>query len=296
MAVKLVIDSTNYLSTEDIARYDMRQVSLFVIDGEKHEAELDMDAQDFYVRLADRSDIPSSAQPSQGAVREAMLAILDEGHDVLGCTISADMSGTYDTFSMVAEQIKAERPDAVIELLDTRSNCMQEGYAILSAAEAAAAGKPIAECIEAGQHTIARTRFVFAPQTLEYLKRGGRIGTASALLGSALKITPILSVEDGMTVQLDKVRTFSRALKVLADKVAEDMTAADGLVRIAVHHIAEHEQAQQFLSTYLEPLVAQAREAGQTVEISPVVQIGPVIGAHVGPAVGVVYETVNPLR
>jgi DegV family protein with EDD domain len=286
MAVKLLVDSTNYLSPEDLARYDMKQVSLFVIDGDKHEAELDMDFLEFYTRLADRDDIPTSAQPSQSAIRNAMLEILDEGNEVLGCTISTEMSGTYETFHMVAEQIKAERPGAVIEVVDTRSNCLQEGYAVLSAAEAAAAGKSISECIAAARHTIARTRFVFAPHTLEYLKRGGRIGTAAALLGSVLKIVPILSVEDGMTVQLGKVRTYSSALKELANRFAHDMKAAGGITRVNIHTIADSKHAEQFRE-YIEPLV------GRLVEIVP---IGPIVGLHVGPAIGVVYETVNPLR
>ena len=134
MPVELLIDSTNYLDPTTVERYGMRQVSLFINDGDKQEREMDMDYQAFYERLADTREIPKSAQPSQGAVRDGMLAILDEGAEVLGMTLSKEMSGTYDTFLMVAEQIKAERPDAVIEVVDTRSNCMQEGYAILSAA------------------------------------------------------------------------------------------------------------------------------------------------------------------
>ncbi|MCL2491816.1 MAG: DegV family protein [Coriobacteriia bacterium] len=287
MAVKLLIDSTNYLSPEDIERFGMRQVSLYINDGDKHDRELDLDYSDFYTRLADTTEIPTSAQPSHGAIIKEMSEIISEGDEVLGLTISSEMSGTYDSFCMAAEQIKEKNPDAVIEIVDTWSNCLQEGFAVLSAAEVAAAGGTMQECIDAAEATIARTRFVFAPHTLEYLERGGRIGTAAALLGSVLKLVPILSVEDGSVVTLSKVRTYPKALASLSEHLHKDIDAAGGLKRIAVHTIADSEHAQAFADTYIEPLV------GHPLDIVP---IGPVIGAHVGPAVGVVYETNDPLR
>jgi DegV family protein with EDD domain len=287
MAVKLLIDSTNYLSPKDIERYGMRQVSLYINDGDKHDRELDLDFSEFYKRLADKRDIPKSSQPSQAATRAEMLAILDSGDEVLGCTLSADMSGTYETFRMVAKQIEEERPDARIEVVDTRSNCLQEGFAILSAAQKAEEGASLEECVAAAEHTIARTRFVFAPHTLEYLERGGRIGAASALLGSLLKLVPILSVEHGAVVTLNKVRTYPAALAALHDQLVKDVEKSGGLKRLIIHTIADSEHGQQFHDQHIEPLV------GHAVDIVP---IGPVIGAHVGPAVGVVYETHDPLR
>jgi DegV family protein with EDD domain len=287
MAVKLLIDSTNYLSPEVLSKYGMRQVSLFIHDGDKQYKELDMDFSEFYERLADTTEIPKSSQPSQGDIDHQMLAILHGGDEVLGMTISTEMSGTYETFQMVADLIKDERDGSVIEIVDTRSNCLQEGFAILSAAQKAEAGASMAECIEAAQDTIARTRFVFAPHTLEYLKRGGRIGGAAALFGSLVKLVPILSVENGAVVTLNKVRTYPRALEALYDQVVADIEAGGGLKRLIIHTIADSEHAEVFRDEYIEPLV------GHPVDIIP---IGPVIGAHVGPAVGVVYETNNPLR
>jgi len=287
MAVKLLIDSTNYLSPEDIERYDMRQVSLYINDGDKQDLELDLDFGEFYTRLADTREIPKSSQPSQSAIRIKMLEILNQGDEVLGLTLSQDMSGTYDTFNMVAEQIREERPGSVIRIIDTRSNCLQEGYAILSAAEVAIAGGSMDECVAAAEDTIARTRFVFAPHTLEYLERGGRIGAASALLGSILKLVPILSVEEGAVVTPNKVRTYPKALVALRDQLKKDIEAGGGLRRLVIHTIADSEHAEEFRAELIEPLV------GHEVDIIP---IGPVIGAHVGPAVGIVYETENPLR
>jgi len=287
MAVKLLIDSTNYLSPEDIVRYDMRQVSLFIHDGDRQERELDLDLSEFYTRLADTREIPKSSQPSQVAIRIKMLEILNQGDEVLGLTLSKDMSGTYDTFCMVADQVKTERPDAIIEVLDTRSNCMQEGFAILSAAQVAAEGGTMEQCIVAAKETIARTRFVFAPHTLEYLERGGRIGAAAALLGSLLKLVPILSVEEGAVVTLDKVRTYPKALIAIVEQFKKDIQAGGGIRRAVVHTIADSEHAQFFLKEFIMPLVDG---------IGEVIPIGPVIGAHVGPAVGLVYETNNPLR
>ncbi|MCL2818928.1 MAG: DegV family protein [Actinomycetia bacterium] len=287
MAVKLLIDSTNYLSPEDIERYGMRQVSLYINDGDRHDRELDLDLHDFYERLADTKEIPTSAQPSHGSIIKEMSEIIEAGDEVLGMTISSEMSGTYDSFCMAAEQLKERYPDAVIEIVDTGSNCLQEGFAVLSAAEVADAGGTMQECIDAANATIARTRFVFAPHTLEYLERGGRIGTAAALLGSVLKLIPILSVEEGAVVTPNKVRSYPKALQALLDALKTDMEKAGGLKRVAVHTIADSEHGEKFARELVEPLV------GHPVDVVP---IGPVIGAHVGPAVGVVYETIDPLR
>ena len=287
MAVKLLIDSTNYLTAEDVKRYGMRQVSLYINDGDRHDREMDLDYHEFYERLADTRELPTSAQPSHGEIVAAMREILDSGDEVLGMTLSADMSGTYESFLLAKSTLEDEIADARIAVVDTRSNCMQEGFAILSAAEAAASGKTLAECVAAAEETIARTRFVFAPHSLEYLERGGRIGAAAALLGSLLKLVPILSVENGAVVNPTKVRSYPKALVALRDLMQADLQKAGGLKRAVVHTIADSEHGEQFARELVEPLV------GHTVDVMP---IGPVIGAHVGPAVGVVYETKEPLR
>ena len=287
MAVRILTDSTAYIPQAEIDKYNISVVSLYINDGNIHERELDMDFEAFYDRLRDMKTIPKSAQPSPEVMLEAMKAILDEGDEVLGVFISGSMSGTIETALMVAEMIRAEDPDARITILDSESNSMQEGYAVLSAAECALAGGNVVDCEKAARDTMARTRFLFAPHTLEYLERGGRIGRASALLGSVLKLVPVLTVENSVTSTYSKVRTYQKALAAMRDKVGADMAQCGGIKRACLHTIADSEHIGEFRDNLIVPLI------GMNVDLIP---LGPVIGAHVGPAVAIVYETYEPLR
>jgi DegV family protein with EDD domain len=200
--------------------------------------------------------------------------------------ISSKMSGTYETALMARDQILERRPNARIEIVDSLSNCMEEGFAVLSAARVAANGGTLAQAVAAAVQTTTRTRWLFAPASLEYLRMGGRIGNAKALLGSLLQLRPILTVVDGVTSTVRSVRTQRRAIEAIADMVASD-AGEHGLADIVVHHIldaAEADVLAELLSTRL----------GR----KPRVQlIGPAIGLHVGPGtVGVVYETLEDLH
>jgi DegV family protein with EDD domain len=159
---------------------------------------------------------------------------------------------------------------------------MELGFAAIAAAEKAAAGGSVAEVVAAAEEMTQRTRFLFTPMTLEYLRRGGRIGNASALLGSLLQIKPILTVVDGATDTFAKVRSLQRAWDTVADAFAADIAEKGGLGDVYVHHIDDPEAGARFAERI-------AGIAGRPVEIVP---IGPAIGTHVGPGtVGVVYYT-----
>ncbi len=117
-----------------------------------------------------------------------------DNNEVVGVFLSSDMSGTYSNACLAKNMILENYPNALIEIIDSRSNCMQLGYAVLTAANAAEQGKSIDEVVSIVKDNIKRSRFLFIPDTLEYLKKGGRIGGASALLGTIFQIKPILTV------------------------------------------------------------------------------------------------------
>ena len=286
MALRVVTDSTNYLPAAALARLCIDVVPLFVTDMDRTTAETDLDFADFYRRLEDTRVLPTSSQPSLEALVAAFRRGAESGDEVLGVFLSSRMSGTYESAQLAASMVRTEIPDARIEVLDSESNCMQEGYAVLSAAEAGAAGASLPECVAAARATMARSRFVFTPRSLEYLRRGGRIGNASALLGTLLQILPVLTVDGGLTTTDAKVRTHAKALDRMRDDFARDI-ADKGLRRVVVHSIAEFSGAEAFARNVIGPV------AGRDVDVIP---IGPVIGTHVGPAVGLVYETEEPLR
>lgn len=286
MSVSVVTDSVSSIPEADARELGIDMVSLFISDGEANQRELDMDVADFYRRLVTMKNLPTSSQPSVESLIVAFRSVVERGSDVVGVFMSQKMSGTFDTAMMAAQMVRADFPDARIEILDSGSNSLQEGFAVLAAAEAARAGKTLEECVGAARDTMDRTRFLFTPASLDNLRKGGRIGGASALIGGLLQIRPILTVERGETQTFAKVRTQGRALTEIARQFADDV-AAYGLARVVVHFIGDPAPSRKFAAEFIEPI------AGKAVRVLPV---SPVIGLHVGQAVALVYQTEQKLR
>ncbi|MBS3956137.1 MAG: DegV family protein [Clostridiales bacterium] len=272
MPVRVVTDSTSYVPTDERERLGIKVVTLFVNFGQESFAEEGLDNEWFYQRMASGSELPTSSQPSVQSMVDVFTEAVEAGEDVCGVFISADMSGTLESARMAVEMVRETHPDARIELVDSRSNSMQLGLAVLQAARAAAAGASLDEVAAAARATIPRTRFLFVPHTLEHLRKGGRIGGASALLGSLLQIRPILTVTGGTTNVWGKVRTKKRALAEMVSVLAADMESS-GLAEVFVHHINAEAEGREF-ATMVEEATGQAPR---------IVGIGPVVGLHVGP-------------
>lgn len=281
ISIKIVTDSTSYIPENLINELDISIVSLSVVFKKDVYKEVDISNEFFYKKLGEHNEIPTSSQPSV----EEFYGIFEENvkinNEVVGIFLSSDMSGTYSTANLAKNMIIEKYPDAKIELLDSRSNCMQLGYAVIVAARLAKEGKKISEVVEGVNNNIKRSKFIFIPDTLEYLKKGGRIGSASALLGSILHIKPILTVTDGKTNVLEKVRSKKRALDRIVDIFIEDINKCD-IGEVIVHHINCEEEAKK-LAAYI------GEKIEKVIEVCP---IGPVIGVHVGPgALAIAYYT-----
>ena len=285
MPVKIVTDSTSYISGELKKRYDISIASLSVIFESEEFKEIHIDNESFYKKLDKSLSIPTSSQPSLDEMYNILEMHVRENNEVVGVFISSDMSGTYSNACLAKDMILENYPKALIEIIDSRSNCMQLGFAVLTAAIAAEQGKSIDEVVSEVKDNIRRSRFLFIPDTLEYLKKGGRIGGASALLGTLFQIKPILTVSHGKTEMFNKVRTKKRAIQAMLDKFIEDITK-HGLGEVMIHHINDVEGALAF-AKLVEGCI------GKKVDIGP---IGPVIGTHVGPgALGIAYYTQTDL-
>jgi len=281
MAVKIIADSTSYIP-EDIKKlYDINIVSLSVVFENEIFKETEITNDKFYKKLEQSESIPTSSQPSIDEFYNAFESIIKNGDDVVGIFISSEMSGTYNTAHMVKEMILENYPHAKIELIDSRSNCMQLGYAAITAGKGAKIGKSIDEVVKITKENIKRSRFIFSPDTLEYLKKGGRIGTAQALIGSLLQIKPILTVNNGKTDVITKVRSKKRAIDKMIDIFIEDVKNY-GLGEVIIHHINCEDEAKKVAHNIKE-------KVGKLVSVC---SIGPVIGTHVGPgAIGIAYYT-----
>ncbi len=281
MTVKLVTDSTSYIEEKTKKDLDIKIINLSVNFPDESFEEDAVDYDHFYEKVKREGVIPTSSQPSLGIIHDTFKEIIIRGEEVLGIFISAKMSGTYESALHAKKMLLEEYPGACIEIMDSKTNCMALGLQVVEAAIAAKAGKKMEEVIQTAQQIRERVRFYFVPASLEYLIKGGRIGGASALLGSLLKIRPILYVNDGMTDVKEKVRGTRAAIKRIVDMLHEDASKY-GLKHLLVHHIHDYQRASELaesLSQYYH----------REVTASP---IGPVIGLHVGPGtLAVVYCT-----
>ncbi|CAN5555276.1 DegV family protein [soil metagenome] len=277
--VALVTDSTSSLPADLIALYRIEVVPLQVVIGARSFAEAS-EATPETVATALRAFAPvSTSRPSPEAFARIYQAAADSGCEaVVSVHLSGEVSGTYDSARLAAAS--APLP---VETVDSRQVGMGAGFAVLAAAEAVAAGATAEKAAQAAAKTAAATRTYFYVDTLEHLRRGGRIGAAAALLGSALAVKPLLTVTDGRIGPLEKVRTAARALARIEELVSEAAAACVGPVDVAVQHLASAQRAES---------VAARLEGRLDVHQMFVSEVGAVIGAHVGP--GMVAVAVAP--
>lgn len=282
MSVKVIGDSTSYIPIPLRDALDIKVAMLSSeLDGVSYPDDPD-DCAAFYDALAKSSVMPTTSQPSVQAMVDLMEERVAAGHEVVGVFISQRMSGTYSTALLAKDMVLEQHPDAVIEVVDGRSNSMELGFAVLAAARKAAEGGSVDEVVAAAEDMTLHTRFLFTPLTLEYLKRGGRIGNASALLATLLQIKPVLTVVDGVTDTLAKVRTLQKSHDLILETFAADIRDKGGLGEAYVHHIHDAEAGRAFAERV-------SAVAGREIGIR---DIGPAIGTHVGPGtVGLVYWT-----
>lgn len=276
--VAVVTDSTASLPLDVLERFGIIVVPLsVVIGGQVFDDGSEATASD--VATALRSWTPvSTSRPSPAALLAAYEKAQADGADaVVSIHLSAAMSGTFDSAVLAAKS--APLP---VQAVDSRSLGMALGYSVVSAAAVAAESADLDAVVDAAVRRARATSSLFYVDTLEYLRRGGRIGAAQALIGSALAVKPLLHVKDGKIAPLEKVRTSSRALSRLEDLAVE--RAGAGPVDAAVHHLASSVRAEQ--------LAAGLRARLPHLEELSVSEVGAVVGAHVGP--GMVAVVVAP--
>jgi DegV family protein with EDD domain len=270
MTVAIVSDTCHYLPPEVTAEHQIHLVSLYVHWPEETQREIEIrDYSSFYARLGSSRELPTTSQPSVGDFLAVYEPLLDQGHEIVSIHLAGGMSGTVHAAEQAREQLG--RRAELVYVVDSATACGGQGLVVLAAAAAARAGADGQAVRDRALRARANLRMWFAIDTLEYLRRGGRIAGAQAWLGGALKIKPILTVESEIT-PIERVRTSRRAFERLVELLAE--RARDGADGWMVQHIQAPSQA--------EALVERGRELFGC-EPAGVSEIGPVIGAHVGP-------------
>ncbi|MDO4290886.1 MAG: DegV family protein [Eggerthellaceae bacterium] len=285
--VKIVTDSVASIPAEVARERGIDVVSMYVNHNGREYVDAEMDVDAFYADIADMVDnIPTSSQPSQSVLEDLFERAAAAGDEVLGVFISAKMSGTFEGAVRAARAVKARHLDFSCSLVDSTTNSYDEAFPVLAATRARDAGAGLHECVRAVCDAVKSTRFLFTPETLAFLRAGGRIGSAAALLGNLIQLRPVLTVSDEETDTFAKVRTTKKALDRIAAKFKED-AEEHGLKNVVVHYIGDAAPAVAWARDAIEPYV------GRAVEVLPV---SPVIGTHVGPAVGIAYECRSPLE
>ncbi len=270
MAVAIVSDTCHYLTRELVSANDIHQVSLYVHlpQGTERESEIS-DYDGFYGRLRTTSELPTTSQPSIGDFLAVYEPLLAQGDEIVSIHLAGGMSGTVRSAEQAREQLG--RAGDRVHVIDSETACGGQGLVLLAAAAAARAGGGGPAVADRAVRARSQLNMWFSIDTLEFLRRGGRIGGAQAWLGSTLRIKPILTVESEIT-PIERVRTSKRAFERMVDLLRE--RARDGADAWMVQHIQAPSQADE--------LVARGREifGNEPVNVS---EIGPVIGAHVGP-------------
>jgi DegV family protein with EDD domain len=274
--VAVVTDSTAYLPDGAAEEYAVRVVPLQVtIDDRCGDEGVDISADDVATALRERRVAMRTSRPAPVRFQQAYDEAVAAGATaIVVVTISAALSGTLESATIAARDFPSE-----VSVVDSRSTAMGLGFAVLAAARAAAAGGSLSEVAERARSVADATRTLFSVDTLDYLKRGGRIGAVRALVGTAFSVKPILHIDDGQIALLEKVRTASRARARMVELATA--AAGDRAVDVALHHVSSDPQPDQ-LATELRARLPQLR----ALVCSP---LGAAIAAHVGPgAVGAV--------
>ncbi len=271
--IKVVTDSTAYLPQHFVEQHDIRVVPLNVLFGAQSYREgVDLDYEQFYSTLASADELPTTSQPAVGEFLTIYSELVEAGHEVISLHLSKALSGTIDS-ALAARQMLSE-PDRV-SVVNSLSTSIGLELFVRAALDAVDEGKSRDEIVASLEQLAERLHVYLVVDTLEYLHKGGRIGGASALLGTVLQFKPILFLKEGKIEPWGKVRTKRKAVSKLVD-IIEEKVDGKPIGKIGVTHAQVRDEAEALVR-----LLQQRLSCGDC----PISQVGPVIGTHAGPGV-----------
>ncbi len=268
MTVRIVTDSTAFLDKETLEKYNIAVVPLYVNFEDEVIPDGSIPNAEFFEKMKRSAKLPFTSQPSPGDFAKVFEKIIEEDNDIVTIVISSGISGTYDSAINAAKAVDAKRI-AVVDSILTSAGLAR---LVVEAAEAAAQGKTKEEIVALVEDKKRRLRIFFVPDTLEYLKKGGRIGGAQALLGTLLKVKPVLYLNNGKVDSYDKVRTMKKAL----ERIVNEVPPTEGPFPVMLVHA----EAGPTVETLARMVNERFPEAVITVH-----ELSPVIGTHTGPGV-----------
>jgi DegV family protein with EDD domain len=273
----VVTDSSAYIPDEAVGDLDIPVIPLWLLwDGEPYRDGVDIEPAAFYSRLRTSKSLPSSSQPTPGEFEEFFRSVALKADTIVAVMVSSCISATYEN----AKKAVAQLQNLDIHVVDSYNTSMGLGFCVLAAARAAAAGASVDEVIQAAKDIKDRVHFLFAVDTLEFLHRGGRIGTAKRLLGTALQIKPLLEWKDGIIQPLCQARTKRKALAKMLDE-AQARLEGKPMAEVVVVDIDAPQEGDKV-----------ANQVKERFNVSRVLRstVSPVVGTHAGPgSVGLVF-------
>ena len=267
MKLAIVTDSVSDISPKIAKELNIKVVPLTVIFGTEQFLDgIELSNAEFFKKLETDPNHPSTSQPSPEAFVKTYEKLLKKGYEILSVHVSAKLSGTINSAEQAIKTIDTNK----IKIIDTGSASMAQGLVAMSAARAAKNAKSLDELADIAENTSKKTTVFVAMDTMEFLKRGGRIGKARAMLGSILNIKPIITTNDGEIVPHSRARTIKKAISSMIN----DMGEKDQIIEVAVLHSTTPDLAKDVMTQ----INAQNLNNAGTIT-----EIGPVVGTHAGP-------------
>ena len=282
---QLISDGGCDFTEDEVQKYNIDIVPFYVmVDNDVYLKEgIDITKEEYFKRLKnDKNLFPKTAQPNPQDYVDIYTPHLEAGKDILSLTISSKFSGTYSSATLAASMVKDDYPDRTIIVIDSLNCAIGQGLILKEIVKMRDKGYSITKTAELAEEVKKTVKIYFSLDTLEYLKKGGRVGPTTALVGGILGLRPILHIVDGTVEQLDSVRGKDRVLKLIEEGVAAALKDDVQNISLSIGHILREEDATQFK-------VGLEKSLGTEIT-NPVVEIGATIGTHAGPgAVAIAY-------
>lgn len=277
--IAFVTDSTAYIPSDLCRQHNITVTPQILIWGEQtYQDGVDILPAEYYTRLKDSKVMPTTSQVPIPVMQSAFQGLVDQGYEVIGIFISSKLSGTMQSAIQAREALGSAAEKVTV--LDSQTTAMALGFQVLAAARAAQDGASVQDCLALAEKTRAHTGVYFAVDTLEFLHRGGRIGGAQRLIGTALNMKPVLAVMGGRVEPVERIRTKGKALERVIELVSEQVKGKSN-IRLATLHANAAAEAQAVLD--------KASQQVGAVE-SLLTDVSPVVGTHTGPGtVGLAY-------
>ena len=279
MTIKILADSASDLTVEDCQKYNIEFLPLTVqLDGEEYEDGVTISPKEVYDAMRD-GKAPKTAQVSPQLFKDSFEKHVQEGNTVIYLAFSSELSGTYQGAKLMEQEVKENHPDANLHIIDTKCASLGYGLVVLRAAELANNGASVDEILAASKHNAEHMEHIFTVDDLEYLYRGGRVSKTAAFVGTLLKIKPLLHVEDGKLIPLEKIRGSKKVYKRMLEIMEERGMDLSGQ-RIGISHGDALDVAESIADMF--------REKWNVKDVK-INMVGSAVGAHSGPGTIAVF-------